>query len=468
MLQGSESRPSNVGIHAVEIYFPKKCVDQTELEKHDKVSEGKYTIGLGQTRMGFCDDREDINSICLTAVQNLMEKYNIAYTDIGRLEVGTETITDKSKSTKTVLMTLFAASGNTNIEGVSTTNACYGGTSALFNALNWIESSYWDGRYALVVAGDIAVYKEGNARPTGGAGCVAILLGANAPIVFDRGLRASYMEHAWDFFKPDLSSEYPEVDGKLSVECYLRANDKCYNLYMDKLKKAGETDPTLESAASYFLFHSPYTKLVQKSFARLAFNDFLRHQNDPRFAAFSQFQGIKPEDTYSNRDVEKAFMDFTKDLFKKKVVPSLLCAKEIGNMYCGSLYGGLASLLSEVPSSELLNKRVVMFSYGSGLASSMFSFTVVGDTSSIAEKLSVRERLAARTVVPPAQYDAVMHLREETHQLKAYDPKSSIDTANEFPGTFFLQRVDEKFRRAYGRTPVTGDTATHIINGVSY
>ena len=116
-----------------------------------------------------------------------MEKYNISYSDIGRLEVGTETITDKSKSTKTVLMTLFATSGNTNVEGVSTTNACYGGTNALFNALNWIESSYWDGRYALVVAGDIAVYKEGNARPTGGAGCVAILLGANAPIVFERG-----------------------------------------------------------------------------------------------------------------------------------------------------------------------------------------------------------------------------------------------------------------------------------------
>ena len=43
------------------------------------------------------------------------------------------------------------------------------------------------GRLALVVAGDIAVYASGNARPTGGAGAVAILLGPNAPLVIERG-----------------------------------------------------------------------------------------------------------------------------------------------------------------------------------------------------------------------------------------------------------------------------------------
>ena len=35
-----------------------QCVDQTELEKFDGVSAGKYTIGLGQKKMAFCDDRE--------------------------------------------------------------------------------------------------------------------------------------------------------------------------------------------------------------------------------------------------------------------------------------------------------------------------------------------------------------------------------------------------------------------------
>lgn len=45
-----------------------------ELEAFDNVSTGKYTIGLGQKRMGFCSDLEDINSLSMTVVQNLMEK----------------------------------------------------------------------------------------------------------------------------------------------------------------------------------------------------------------------------------------------------------------------------------------------------------------------------------------------------------------------------------------------------------
>jgi hydroxymethylglutaryl-CoA synthase len=69
------------------------------------------------------------------------------YSNIGRLEVGTETIIDKSKSVKTVLMQLFEDSDNRDIEGTDAINACYGGTAALFNALSWIESSSWDGKF---------------------------------------------------------------------------------------------------------------------------------------------------------------------------------------------------------------------------------------------------------------------------------------------------------------------------------
>lgn len=120
------------------------------------------------------------------AVAGLLEKYNIDPKSIGRIDVGTETIIDKSKSVKTTLMDLFAESGNTDIEGIDSKNACYGSTAALFNAINWVESTSWDGRNAIVVAGDIAVYAEGAARPAGGAGACAILIGPNAPVVFER------------------------------------------------------------------------------------------------------------------------------------------------------------------------------------------------------------------------------------------------------------------------------------------
>merc|ERR1711913_212408 len=88
--------PQDVGILAMDIYFPHQFVDQAELEAFDGVSSGKYTVGLGQTRMGFCSDREDIVSICLTVVEKLMTRTGTKYKDIGRLEVGTETLIDKS------------------------------------------------------------------------------------------------------------------------------------------------------------------------------------------------------------------------------------------------------------------------------------------------------------------------------------------------------------------------------------
>lgn len=43
----------------------------------------------------------------LTAVASLLDKYDIDPKQIGRLEVGSETVIDKSKSIKTFLMQIF-------------------------------------------------------------------------------------------------------------------------------------------------------------------------------------------------------------------------------------------------------------------------------------------------------------------------------------------------------------------------
>lgn len=43
------------------------------------------------------------------------------------------------------------------------------------------------------------------------------------------------MQHAYDFYKPDMVSEYPVVDGKLSIQCYLGALDRCYSVYRNKI-----------------------------------------------------------------------------------------------------------------------------------------------------------------------------------------------------------------------------------------
>jgi 3-hydroxy-3-methylglutaryl CoA synthase len=47
------------------------------------------------------------NSLSLTVVASLLRKYNVDPKLIGRLEVGSETVIDKSKSIKTWLMQIF-------------------------------------------------------------------------------------------------------------------------------------------------------------------------------------------------------------------------------------------------------------------------------------------------------------------------------------------------------------------------
>lgn len=416
-----------------------QCVDQAELEKFDGVATGKYTIGLGQTKMSFCDDREgvslsgvidpqanptDIYSLALTSLSSLFKKYSIDPKSIGRLEVGTETMLDKSKSVKSVCMQLFEKSGNFNVEGVDTVNACYGGTNAVFNSINWVESSAWDGRDAIVLAGDIAIYSKGNARPTGGAGCVAMLIGPNAPLAFEPGLRGSYITHAYDFYKPDLTSEYPTVDGQLSLQCYTEAVDACYKAYnarkeSSKAKVNGaivngngvahdEDTKTPTDQFDYMAFHAPTCKLVSKSYARLLYNDFIADPTHPLFKDIApELRDVDYKKSLTDKNIEKTFMGLAKKKFAERVLPAIKVPTMCGNMYCGSVYGGLVSLLSNVAPKTIANKRIGMFSYGSGLASSMFSLKVVGDTSQMVEKLDLHARLDARNTVPPEVYEEV-------------------------------------------------------------
>ncbi|KAI8084622.1 hydroxymethylglutaryl-CoA synthase [Halteromyces radiatus] len=441
--------PQNVGIVAMEMYFPSRCVAQSEMEVFDGVSTGKYSIGLGQDNMAFIDDREDIQSICLTAVQNLMEKYKISYNDIGRLEVGTETIIDKSKSVKTTLMTLFGEHGNTEIEGIDTTNACYGGFSAFSNAVNWIESSSWDGRYAIVIAGDLALYASGAARPTSGAGVVAILVGKDAPIVVERGLRSTHMEHAYDFYKPDMHSEYPVVDGKFSNICYLRAFDACYTRYMKRLgQQLNKEKPSMDDI-DYVVCHSPYAKLVNKSFARASYNDFRLDNNNEKYASLQPFAELSYNESLESKDLEKACVGLTKASYAEKVGPAAFVPKQIGNMYTAAVWAGLASLISEVDSDTLQNKRVLFYSYGSGLAASMISFRINGATDNIKNVLNLRERLAARTFSKPQEFADAMKIRENTHNACDYTPTGSLDHIAS--GVYYVEKIDDKWRRFYKR-----------------
>lgn len=478
-------------IQGFEIYFPKRCISQDALEDFDGASKGKYTIGFGQKFMACTDDREDINSFALsgaydglavlpavlsfhsdpecnylTVVGGLMEKYQVDPKSIGRLEVGTETIIDKSKSVKSVLMNLFAQSGNTDIEGLDNKNACYGGTAGLFNAINWIESSSWDGRDAIVVAADIAIYAAGSARPVGGAGAIAFLIGPDAPITFDP-VHGTHMANEWDFYKPDLSSEYPTVDGPRTLITYLGSLDNCYDAFRAKTAKFAAQDAKQDSnhvngdALSkvklgdfdYAILHSPYSKLVQKGFGRFLYNDFLADPDNELYKDIpKEWAQLERLDTITNKEIEKAFAGLGKAYMQSKLEPTMEVVRNVGNMYTASVYGGLASLLSNVPSADLQGKRILVYSFGSGSAASIFSLRVRGDVSNMAKQLSLKDRLAAREVVPCETYVECLKTREHTHNAVNYEPKGKLSDLS--PGSYYLEKVDDQFRRTYGRTSV--------------
>ncbi|EKX44618.1 hydroxymethylglutaryl-CoA synthase [Guillardia theta CCMP2712] len=441
-----------VGIIGMEIYFPRTAVRQSELEKFMGEKEGKFTIGLGQQNMAFCNDLEDINSVCMTAVANLLEKYNIAPTDIGRLEVGTETLIDKSKSVKTSLCQLFNSHGNFDLEGVDNINACYGGTAALLNTISWVESSAWDGRYGLVVCGDIAVYEEGPARPTGGCAAVAMLIGRDAPLAMG-SIRASHMEDAYDFYKPKLDSEYPTVFGQESNVCYLRALDGCYRRFALKYESANKTPFNLGQVDSVVL-HSPYNKLVKKSGARMLYNDFLRNPDLPIFKKNGEKRSWR---RYLHT------CSFPPLRYAAKVEPSVLLPQELGNSYTASMYTGLLSLIhnwhkpkagAQVDTEEQAKgKRVLMFSYGSGLAATLYSIQVAGATGHIAQAANLEERLKERKFVSPQEFTETLKDRETKYGKFDWSPEG--DPSELFPGTYRLTKVDKHGRRSYERVPVS-------------
>ena len=377
-----ELKCQNVGIVAMDIFFPPHYVDQCDLEKHDCVSTGKYTVGLGQKRMAVPTEADDVNSICLSVVSSLLTKYNISPQQIGRMEVGTESIIDKSKSVKSTLMQLFVnESGNCNSDvlGVDCINACYGGTAALFNSICWMESADWDGRYALVVAGDISVYAAGPARPTGGVGAVAILLGPNGAIRFDRGVAGHHMEHVYDFYKPHLASEYPEVDGKLSIDCYLRSLQMTFERWHSKFnEKYGSLSHPLDNL-DFVLFHCPYVKLAQKGAAKLFYTANQMTSETILSKEFKMSSETIPRSNESvewSKEFEKEMTSASSGFYSQKVLPGLRCASQVGNMYTGSVFGSLISLLCSEPGEDLVGKRLGVFSYGSGLASSFYSIVV--------------------------------------------------------------------------------------------
>uniref|UniRef100_A0A1I8B1J4 Hydroxymethylglutaryl-CoA synthase n=1 Tax=Meloidogyne hapla TaxID=6305 RepID=A0A1I8B1J4_MELHA len=453
-------KPQNVGIIGAEFYFPKSYVDQKELEKFDNVSSNKYTLGLGQYEMAFCHENEDSCSMALSVTAQLLENYNINPSTIGFLAVGTETLVDRSKSIKSVLMDLFLASGNTDIEGVDEKNACFGGTQALLHSADWIYSNYeFEGRLAIVVCVDVAVYARGPARSTGGAGAIAFLIGPDAPIVFDRGLRSFYSSNVYDFYKPigGFCTEYPKVDGPNSVGAYLHALNASYNGYLNKWKRINNSNDgcSLDNFRAV-LFHSPYSRLTQKAFAWISFVDYQRNissSTDEKWEDLEEYKEmslaeilqLENSKARSNKDrfTDKALIASASDA-QQKLLPYLEFGQRIGNI---------------TPFSNSFDgERILLFSYGSGCVAAMFSlsFNFNAKTEVLYSTLkksaqSAFDKLNKRIKFSPEQFTQILEKREEIVKNGECYLKEKEDSIPMFPGAFYLKEIDSSLRRFYER-----------------
>ena len=128
------------------------------------------------------------------------------------------------------------------------------------------------------------------------------------------------------------------------------------------------------------------------------------------------------EDSYSDKGLESDLVNLSASFYMSQTFSSLLFSNSVGNMYTPSLYGCLISYLLNTCEDNLYSSRVVLFSYGSGYASSMFS-VLITDKQNTKEKRftlkqilknleKIKENLDNRIEIEPKLYDEYLQHRE--------------------------------------------------------
>jgi hydroxymethylglutaryl-CoA synthase len=333
-----------------------------DLARARGVDPAKYIQGLGAREMAVAEPGEDTVSLAAEAARRALAAANLAPSDIGLLVVGTETGVDHSKPVASYVQGLLGLPHTMRV--YDTQHACYGGTAALMAACDWIGSGAADGRSALVICSDIARYGLHSAgEPTQGAGAVAMIISRHPRVLaIDLGISGTASTHVHDFWRP-LGQREAQVDGHYSVQCYLDALGVAYAGWHERAAMRG-----IEKLARV-CYHVPFCKMAKKAHTHL-------------FGSLS---------------------------YDAQVAPSLTLNARVGNIYTGSLYLALASLLS-AQAQELAGARIGMFSYGSGCTSEFFSGVVAPNadeqTANLVEILTQRERISI------GEYERIMQLSE--------------------------------------------------------
>ncbi|WP_164669790.1 hydroxymethylglutaryl-CoA synthase [Virgibacillus doumboii] len=382
-----------IGIDKIGFYAPHLYVDMNKLAVRRNVEPEKFTIGIGQEKMAVPPITQDSVTLAANAALEVLDENDKEAIDF--VIFGTETGIDNSKSAAVYVHHLLGL--NPHARTVEVKHACYGATAAIQMAKGHIALN--PESKVLVLASDIARYGlNSSGEATQGAGAVGMVISADPAILALEDKSAYLADDVMDFWRP-VYSDKALVDGKLSNEKYISFFAKVWEQYKEK---TGRELKDFEAIT----FHLPYTKMGKKA--------------------------LKPVLEETTEDVQERL--------KANYQISTEYNRNVGNIYTGSLYLSLLSLLEQKEDLEA-GARIGMFSYGSGAVGEFFT-GILQD--GYREHLKIKEHdelFASRKEVSVDEYEAIF---EETLPTDG----SSIELdVNSDPAQIYLAGVTDHMRR---------------------
>ena len=385
----------DIGIDKINFFTSNLYVDMTELAITRNEDPDKYLIGIGQSKMAVIPPTQDIVTMGANAAESMLTDEDKE--DIDLVIVGTESGIDNSKSAAAYIADLLGL--RDDIRTFEIKQACYGATAALQMAKAQVALN--PDSKALIIGADIAKYGLNTpGEVTQGGGAVAMLVSANPKLLSFEGGSTYLSRNIMDFWRP-LGHSEALVDGKYSSNVYLDFFNNIYSNYKDK---TGFTIDNFEA----LLFHLPYTKMGLKA---------LR-------------EAQKDADAKVSAKLTHRFED------------SRLYNRQVGNLYTGSLYLSLLSLLEN--NDDLKSgDRLGLFSYGSGAQGEFFAMLLRKDYRKYLMN-TTNEFLQKRTRISVEEYEKI-YLRR-LH----YENNSELDLDMD-DALFVLTGINENQRQYKNR-----------------
>lgn len=384
----SEFPADAIGIDDFSVYVPKLYIPTVgKFAISRGIEPAKLVKGIGIERMAIPDAHEDAATMAAMSVHELMQRNSLRPQDIGKIYIGTESGVDEAKAIGTyvigMLEQIYGPGSFQECLTVELKSACIAASYALEDLCCWVAAGGDEGRVGIAVASDVARYPlRSGGEYTQGAGSVALLVKRDPRLIALEDMIGVYTRDENDFFRPPGCS-MAVVNGKHSNDCYLDAVGGAFASFAKKAIRRGKLQlregECVSDHVSHFLFHIPYPRMVEYASAALFRQEW---RGLPRWKGVEDELGREPraEDFSDPGEHQRAEADFSRrfsksdafrQAFSSKVGESARISRQVGNIYTGSIYLGLASLAEQ----NLLcpGQRVCFCSYGSGCSAMVFS-----------------------------------------------------------------------------------------------